>query len=110
VRSTWLSRTHGIVSEDIRVTQTAGLARLWLSSGSVVKNLLMFDAGSGSFTDCVTYQVLRLSGLRCVTGEDKVASFGRLVARKTGFERRPGIRFTVFELSKPPATRRGIFV
>ena len=42
-------------------------------------------------------------------GEDKVASFDRLVAGKAGFEQRRVGRFAVFELSKPPATCRGIF-
>ena len=41
--------------------------------------------------------------------EDKVASLDRLVAGKAGFEQRRIRRFAVFELSKPPATGRGIF-
>src|SRR5271154_3918804 len=44
-----------------------------------------------------------------VVGEDKVASFDRLVARKAGFEQRFVRRFAVFELSKSPATRRSVF-
>src|SRR5271165_5119721 len=46
---------------------------------------------------------------RCIMSEDKVASFDRLVAGKAGFEQRRVRRFAVFELSKPPATGRGIF-
>ena len=42
-------------------------------------------------------------------GEDKVASFDRLVAGEAGFERRRGVRFAVFELSESPTTRRGVF-
>jgi len=41
--------------------------------------------------------------------EDKVTSFSGLVAREAGSERRRGIRFAVFKLSKPPAARRGVF-
>jgi hypothetical protein len=41
--------------------------------------------------------------------EDKIAGFDRLVAREAGFEIRLVVRFAVFELSEPPATRCGIF-
>jgi len=41
--------------------------------------------------------------------KDKVLSFSRLVAGKAGFYHRLPDRFTVVELSKPPASRRGIF-
>src|ERR1700677_3371756 len=47
-----------------------------------------------------------LSG--CVTGEDKVTSFGRLMARKAGFGHRLIHRFTVRELSESPAAGRGV--
>src|SRR5271165_4699711 len=46
---------------------------------------------------------------RCIMGEDKVASFDRLVAGKAGFKQRRVRSFAVFELSKPPAAGRGIF-
>jgi hypothetical protein len=46
---------------------------------------------------------------RCVMGEDKVASFDRLVAREAGFEQRLVGRSAVFELSKPPTARRRVF-
>jgi hypothetical protein len=42
-------------------------------------------------------------------GKDKVPSFGRLVARKTGFVHRLVGRFAVFELTEPPAAGRGVF-
>jgi hypothetical protein len=42
-------------------------------------------------------------------GEDKIPSFGRLMARKAGFEHRLVGRFAVFKLSEPPASRRGVF-
>src|SRR5580700_4129472 len=45
----------------------------------------------------------------CVAGEYKVAGFDRVVAREAGFERCSRVRFAVFELSKPPTTRRGVF-
>src|SRR5499427_10099143 len=41
--------------------------------------------------------------LRCVTGEDKVAIFGGLVAGKAGFVHSLIFRFAVGELSEPPA-------
>ena len=43
-------------------------------------------------------------------GKDEVASFDRLVAGEAGFELRRVGSFAVFELSKPPATGRGIFL
>ena len=48
-------------------------------------------------------------GLRRVTGEDKVASFGLLVAGKAGFHERLVGRFAVVEVSESPAARRGVF-
>ena len=48
-------------------------------------------------------------GIRCVMGEDKVASFDSLVAGKTGFEHCLVGRFAVVKLSEPPAARRGVF-
>src|SRR5579864_357501 len=47
---------------------------------------------------------------RCIKSEDKVTSLDRLVARKAGFEQRRVRRFAVFELSKPPTTRRSVFL
>ncbi len=45
----------------------------------------------------------------CVTGEDKVASFGRLVAGEAGFVHRLVGRFAIFiKLSETPAARRGV--
>jgi hypothetical protein len=41
-------------------------------------------------------------------GEDKVLSFGRLVAGKAGSEQRLVDRFPVFELSEPPAAGRRV--
>jgi hypothetical protein len=46
---------------------------------------------------------------RCVTGEDKVANFGGLVARKAGVVHRLVGGFAVVKLSEPPATGRGVF-
>jgi hypothetical protein len=47
--------------------------------------------------------------LTCVMGEDKVASFDRLVAGEAGFVHRLVGRFAVFiELSEAPAARRGV--
>src|SRR5579864_3299545 len=48
--------------------------------------------------------------LGCVTGEDKVTSFDRLVAGIAGFEVRFLVSFAVFKLSEPPAAGRGIFL
>ena len=51
----------------------------------------------------------RVSKLRCVMSEDKVASFDWLVARETGLELRFVGRFAVFiKLSETPAARCGI--
>jgi hypothetical protein len=41
-------------------------------------------------------------------GENKVASFDGGVAGKAGFEQRLVGRLAVFELSKPPASRREV--
>jgi hypothetical protein len=48
--------------------------------------------------------------LRCVFGEDEVASFGGLVAGKAGFQGRRLVRFAVFELSESPAAAQGVFL
>jgi hypothetical protein len=40
---------------------------------------------------------------------DEVASFDGLVAGKAGFMHPLVGRFAVFELSEPPASRRGVF-
>jgi hypothetical protein len=45
----------------------------------------------------------------CVTGKDKVASLGRLVARRTALERRLIRNFAVVELSESPTVGRGVF-
>src|SRR6266849_5640872 len=45
---------------------------------------------------------------RCVTCEDKVASFGLVVAGEAGIHKRLVARFAVFEVSEPPAARRGV--
>jgi hypothetical protein len=45
---------------------------------------------------------------RCVMGKDKVTSFSRFVASKTGFEHRLPDRFAVDEFSESPASRREI--
>src|SRR5580700_8490826 len=49
------------------------------------------------------------SALRCVAGEDKVASFDRLVAGEAGSEQRLVRGFAIFELSEAPAARRRVF-
>src|SRR5580693_2076891 len=49
------------------------------------------------------------SVLRCVTGEDKVASFDRLVAGEAGLEQRLVRGFAVSKLCETPAARRGVF-
>jgi hypothetical protein len=41
-------------------------------------------------------------------GEDKVATFDRLVTREAGFEQRLVGRFAVFELSETPPAGRGV--
>src|SRR5215470_5018091 len=50
----------------------------------------------------VTFTMVSLQ-LRCVTGEDKVAIFGGLVAGKAGFVHGLIVRSAVGELSEPPA-------
>jgi hypothetical protein len=61
--------------------------------------LAVFDAGTGS----------SFSELGCVIGEDKVASFGWLVAGEAGFMLRLVGRFAVLiKLSEPPATCGGV--
>jgi hypothetical protein len=57
----------------------------------------------------VCVQQFRLSVLRCVEGEDKVASFDRLVAGKTGFVQRLVGRFAVIELREPAAVAAYFF-
>jgi hypothetical protein len=44
-----------------------------------------------------------------VAGEDKVASLDRLVAGEASLEQNLVGRFAVFELSKSPTARRGVF-
>ena len=44
----------------------------------------------------------------CVPSENEVARFDGLVAREAGFEVGLGVRLAVFELSEPPAARRGV--
>ena len=53
--------------------------------------------------------ILRLLVSGRVTGEDKVASFGGLVAGEAGFVHRLVARFAVRKISKSPAARRGVF-
>src|SRR5687767_10068924 len=53
--------------------------------------------------------LLWFSVLRCVTGEDEVASFDSMVAGKAGVEHRLVGGFAVVELSEPPAARRRVF-
>jgi hypothetical protein len=71
------------------------------------KNGLMLCSKPNS--DFSSFVVGRASALRCVTGKDKVASFGRLVAGEAGFVHRLVSRFAVRKVSEPPAARRGIF-
>jgi hypothetical protein len=54
--------------------------------------------------------ILRLLVSRCVTGEDKVASFGGLVAGEAGFVHCLVGGFAIGKISKSPATRRGVFL
>src|SRR5216683_2396195 len=53
-------------------------------------------------------QTCRSRDLRCVTGEDKVTSFGLIVTREASFHQSLVARFAVFEVSEPPASRRGV--
>src|ERR1700730_7279985 len=46
---------------------------------------------------------------RCVTVEDKVASFDGLVARKAGFLHRLAGWFAVIKFGEAPAARRAVF-
>jgi hypothetical protein len=46
--------------------------------------------------------------LRCVMGEDKVASFFPARGRESKFHLRLGAGLAVFEATKPPAARRGL--
>jgi hypothetical protein len=48
--------------------------------------------------------------LRCVMREDKVPSFGRLVAGEAGLVQRPVARLCTREVSEPPASRRSVFL
>jgi hypothetical protein len=48
--------------------------------------------------------------LRCVTVEDKVASFDNLVAGKALAVHRLAGRFAVVELGEPPTSRRCVFL
>src|SRR5690348_12217959 len=45
---------------------------------------------------------------RCVTGEDKVASFALIVAREAGIHQRLIARLAVLEVSERPAARVGV--
>src|SRR5690348_11106185 len=50
------------------------------------------------------------SGARRVTGEDEVATFGRLVAREAGLVQRLVTGFAVLEVGKSPAASRGVIL
>src|SRR5262250_926362 len=61
---------------------------------------------AGLFTTIPIYCDFLRSG--CVPGEDKVASFGLIVAGKAGTHKRLVARFAVFEVSEPPTARHGV--
>src|SRR6516225_1205783 len=46
----------------------------------------------------------------CVTGEDKVARFGLIVAGEAGFHERSVGRFAVLEVSETPTASRGVLL
>src|SRR6516165_4659184 len=48
--------------------------------------------------------------LLCVTGEDKVARFGLIVAGEAGFHERSVGRFAVLEVSETPTASRGVLL
>ena len=54
-------------------------------------------------------QLSGFSVLRCVTGEDKVACFGRLVAGKAGLVQRLVARLSVLKVSESPAAVAAYF-
>jgi len=98
-----------------------GISISWVSNRLAVEPIIDVtvkpEANSSvpQFDDRVSHGVfssyvpsIRNKVLRCVTGEDKVAIFGRLVTREAGFVLRLVGGFAVRKVCKPPAAGRGV--